>query len=231
MNEKSKNNICNIDNKSEYYNLIKKYPSIKNSHRIAPFDYDNFELFSKMPYYYIDYKEYDKFILCGHSFSMVITGLLEDRYKITLFIISNQINHESLDEIFDYRGDLIISFYSKNNRLINRIPTKIDHDIKVYNKNLYQINFNMPHSFIRCMCGFSGHIYQNIVTYMSRNISNIIYKTHDLPKIDKELGYINITKGDNDEFWREKWIKRYKKRMQKKNRDKLFLHIPVISNK
>ena len=198
MSKKPKVNIHNIENNSEYYRLINQYQCINNSQYITPFEYSNDELsFINKPYYYIDYKEYDKFILCGNTFNMVVSGLLDDRYKIILFIKSNKINYDVLDDLFDYRFNSIISFYSKNGRLIEKIPTIIGRDVKVYNKFLYQIDFNMPHYF-RCMCGFSGHTYQKLVTYMSRNISNIIYKTHNLPNIDKVLGYINITKGEND---------------------------------
>ena len=221
MSEKPKVNIHNIKDNSEYYELINQYRCIKMSQHITPFEYFNDELsFINMPYYYIDYKEYDKFILCGHTFNMIVSGLLEDRYKITLFIRSNQINYDVIDNLFDYRSKSIISFYSKNGRLIEKIPTIIDKDVKVYNKYLYQIDFNMPHYF-RCMCGFSDHIYQKLVTYMSRNISNIIYKTHYLPSLNKVLGYINITKGENDALWHENWLKR---RAEQISKHKIKLH-------
>lgn len=218
MKEKPKITIRNIEDSSKYYDLINHYRCIKSSRLIAPDDYPNDLSFSNMPYYYIDYKEYDKFILCGNAFNMIVSGLLEDRYKITLFIRSSQINYDSIDNLFDHYRKSIISFYSKNDRLIEKIPAIINDEIKVYDENLYQIDFNMIHS-ARCMCGYSGHVYQKIVTYMSRNISNIIYKTHDLPRIEQKLGYICINKGDSDVMWYEKMMKRANKSRKKNGRN------------
>lgn len=185
------------------YFIKEKYPNLDMSKRILKKDkdFDGID-FSNMSFYYIEYIN-NEFIINGVWYSMVISGINQRRYRVSLLISGFGLKEEryaDINNIFDDNKYTNISFYDSENRQITEITLSIDPKITIYGNRIQnriiKIDFKpLPNSLHEY--SIIHETFQNLIYFMNFNAPNIVLSNYEYRVrnyIDKELGYIIFRK-------------------------------------
>ena len=198
--------------KQKYQNLDLHERILKHLDEDIDFKHINF---SNMKFYYIEYLNNDEFVINGLWYTMIISGAIQNKCRISLLISEfglKENEYKYINDIFNDYGDTDILFFDRKGNQIDKITMCIDPRIRIYGNDLrnkiIEINFRLKSRLIYRYSykHISTNPIQNLILFMSHNISNIVYNTYKRNKIEKrftkELGYITFSKGEDPPEWK-----------------------------